>query len=166
MDWSPVAEAADLVALLRQAAPGGAHLVGHSRGATSASWVAVEEPVLARSLALVASPPQASEAFRAHFRDLLPRVRTEREREALRYLAEIPEEDFPAFALRRWRGRALVVEAGRDPLYAPTQTLFWRAFLPYADFERVDDAGHDLPRERPEWLAERLLRFFADAEAP
>ncbi|GEM_PF-6569243 len=164
MDWSPRAEAADLTELLRRAAPEGAHLVGHSRGATALSWIAVEEPDFARSLALVASPPQASEAFRARFRDRLARARDPREAEALRYLSSIPDDDFPAESLRRWRGRALVVEAGRDPLYGPTSTLFWRAFLPFAEFERLDDAGHDVPRERPGWLADRLLRFVAAAE--
>lgn len=165
-DWSPQAAARDALLLLRHAAPEGAHLVGHSRGATAASWIAVEEPTLARSLALVASPPQATEVFRATFRRQLAHAKDERARAALRYLSEIPDDDFPTYALRQYRGRALVVEAEDDPLYGPTSTLFWRAFLPYADFERVP-GGHEFFRESPEkeaWLADRLLRHLAEAE--
>ena len=164
MDWSPLADARDVTDLLRAATPEGAHLVGHSRGATSAAWVAVEEPALARSLAVVASPPQASEVFRAHFRKLLAREADPRRAEALSYLAAVPEEDFPAHALRRYRGRALVVEAEDDPLYSPTHTMFWRMFLPYAAFERVP-GGHRFFAESDEgaaWLAERLLRHVAE----
>ncbi|MEA3201977.1 MAG: hypothetical protein QOE90_3405 [Thermoplasmata archaeon] len=159
-DWSPEAEARDVERLLR-ALGEPAHLVGHSRGATAASWIAATEPTLVRSLAVVCSPPQASEAFRARFRQRAPR--DAREAEALRYLSTIPDEAFPAEALRRWRGPALVVEASRDPFYGPTSTLFWRVFLPYAGFERVEDAGHDLPREKPDWLAARLLSFWEGA---
>lgn len=161
MDWSPVAEARDVADLLRTVAPEGAHLVGHSRGATSAGWVAVEEPALVRSLAVVASPPQASEVFRAHFRKLLARETDPRRAEALRYLAAVPEDDFPMHALRRFPGKALVVEAEDDPLYSPTHTMFWRMFLPYAGFERVN-GGHRFFAESDEgaaWLAERLLRL-------
>jgi pimeloyl-ACP methyl ester carboxylesterase len=159
LDWSPHAAAEEAVALLRREAREGAHLVGHSRGGTAASWIAVDAPELVKSLSVVASPPQMTEAFRAHFRHLAPRARDAREAEAFAYLASIPEDDFPAMALRRYRGRALVVEAARDPLYAPTQTLFWRAFLPFAEFERVEH-GHDVPREAPAWLAARLISFF------
>ena len=168
MDWSPVAEARDVGLFLRGLAPEGAHLVGHSRGGTSAGWVAVEEPALVRSLAVVASPPQASEVFRAHFRRLLERETDPRRADALRYLAAIPEDDFPTHALRRYRGRALVVEAEDDPLYSPTHTMFWRMFLPYAGFERAQ-GGHRFFAESDEgaaWLAERLLRHLAGAETP
>lgn len=148
--------------VVRKVAPGGAHLVGHSRGATLASWLAVESPDLAASLTVVASPPQASEAFRAHFR-------REHERApdpTLAYLARIEDDDFPAHALRRYRGPALVVEAGDDPLYSPTHTLFWRAFLPYAAFERVE-GGHAFFTRDPgaSWLADRLLRHLEAADA-
>lgn len=165
--WSPPAEGRALVALLSRLAPEGAHLVGHSRGATSASWVAVEAPELARSLAVVASPPQASEAFRGAFRRQLERATDPREASALRYLSTIPEDDFPAYALRRYTSPALVVEFEDDPLYAPTQTLFWRAFLPYASFERVP-GGHRAfaeSEERAEWLARRVLAHVRDAES-
>lgn len=160
MDWSPQADARDVAALLAEVAPEGAHLVGHSRGATSACWIATEEPQLARSLAVVASPPQASEVFRAAFRRALARAEDPREREALAYLAQIPEDDFPTFALRRYRGPALVVEAEDDPLYSPSGTLFWRMFLPYGEFERVP-GGHRVFAEDEDaarWLAGRLLR--------
>lgn len=160
MDWSPQADARDVARLLREHAPEGAHLVGHSRGGTSASWLAVEEPALARSLAVVASPPQASEVFRAHFRRLLERETDPRRADALRYLATIPDDDFPEHALRRYRGPALVVEAEDDPLYSPTHTLFWRMFVPYGGFERVP-GGHRFFAESDgsaAWLAGRLLR--------
>lgn len=164
-DWSPRAAADDLAALLREAAPGGAHLVGHSRGATAAAWLAMDAPELARSLSVVASPPQASEAFRAHFRRLLAEAKEPREAEALRYLSAIPDEDFPAEALRRFRGPCLVVEPSDDPLYAPTSTLFWRAFLPYADFERPPGGHRFFARgEGAEWLARRLLAFLEAAD--
>ena len=165
--WGPEAVADDALALLRAVGP--AHLVGHSRGGTAASWVAVREPALARSLAVVASPPEASEAFRAHVRPLPG--------EANAYLAAIPDDAVPAHALRKYAGPALVVEAEDDPLYSPTHTLFWRAYLPYASFERVPGAGriptgssaplsggHDFFEDDPAWLAERLLRHFAEAE--
>lgn len=167
MDWSPLADARDVVDLLRREAPEGAHLAGHSRGGTSACWAAVEEPGLVRSLAVVASPPQASEVFRAHFRRLAQRETEPRRLDALRYLSTIPEDDFPTHALRRWRGPALVVEAEDDPLYSPTHTMFWRMFLPYAAFERVP-GGHRFPAESEEgaaWLSERLLRLASEAEA-
>lgn len=144
-----------------------AHLVGHSRGGTAASWLAVEMPEAARSLAVVASPPQASEVFRAHFAKRVDRARSPRERSTLEYLAAIPDDDFPQHALRRYRGRALVVEYEDDPLYGPTQTLFWRMFLPYADFERVP-GGHRAFAENGEaaaWLARRILAHVEAAEA-
>jgi pimeloyl-ACP methyl ester carboxylesterase len=147
----PREAATELAALL----PAPAHLVGHGRGATVASWIAVEEPRLARSLAVVASPPEGSEAFRAYFRE-----------RGARHLAELPDDAWPGLALRRYRGPALVVEAEDDPLYSPTHTLFWRAYLPYASFERVP-GNHAFFRESPAreaWLADRLLSFFAEAE--
>lgn len=168
--WGPEAVAEDAQALLREAAPAGAHLVGASRGATVASWVAVEAPGLVRSLAVVASPPQATEAFRATFRRKAERLGPEgdaRVRGALRYLATIPDDAFPTHALRRYEGRALVVEAEDDPLYSPTSTLFWRAFLPYADFERIP-GGHTF-YEEPEgarWLAARLFAHVSAASSP
>lgn len=162
MDWSPEGEAAQVARLLD--AP--AHLVGHSRGATSLSWVAVEHPELARSLAVIASPPQPSEAFRAHFRHQLGAAQSERAREALAYLARIPDDHFPGHALRRYRGRALVVEVGDDPLYSPTHTMFWRLFLPYAQFERLDAGGHRFfaTDVGARWLADRLLAHVREAE--
>lgn len=166
-DWSPQADARDVAELIRDRWPSGAHLVGHSRGATSASWIAVDEPDLARSLVVVASPPVASEVFRAAFRKQLARATDERARRALAYLSQIPDDDFPQHALRRYRGPALVVEAEDDPLYAPTHTMFWRLFLPYADFERVP-GGHRFfadDAERARWLAERVLRHVRAAEA-
>jgi len=163
MDWSPRAESDDVLVALRDLAPEGAHLVGHSRGATSASWVAALEPALARSLAVVASPPQASEAFRAHFRSV--QTSGPREREACAYLATIPDDAFPAEALRRYRGPALVVEPSDDPLYSPVGTMFWRAFLPFADFERPP-GPHRFHASEPgaSWLASRLLRFLEAAD--
>lgn len=157
MDWSPRMDAEDVLDALAEPA----HLVGHSRGATSASWIAVDSPERARSLAVIASPPQASEAFRAHFRKLAPR--DPRAAEAFRYLASIPDDDFPGALLRRYRGASLVVEPSDDPLYAPTSTLFWRAFLPFAQFERPP-GGHRLPLESPEWLSARLLEHVESAE--
>src|SRR5205807_2307743 len=62
--WRPGEAAPALEARLRREAPGGAHLVGHSRGATVAAWVAARAPELAASLAVVCSPPEPSEAFR------------------------------------------------------------------------------------------------------
>ena len=161
-DHSPQAQAARA----RERIPaGGAHLVGHSRGATAASWIAVEHPEHARSLTIVASPPHASEVFRAAFRKRLERAPPP-ERSALEYLATIPEDDFPQHALRRYRGRALVVEYEDDPLYSPTQTMFWRMFLPYADFERVP-GGHRAFAEdasAAEWLAGRIATHVERAE--
>ncbi|HEX2021142.1 MAG TPA: alpha/beta fold hydrolase [Candidatus Thermoplasmatota archaeon] len=165
MAWSPQADAADVADLLRRVAPDGAHLVGHSRGGTSACWVAAEDPRLARSLAVVCSPPQATEAFRARFRHRLAQARDGRERAALEYLSRIPDDDFPQHALRRFERPALVVEAGDDPLYSPTDTLFWRAFLPYARFERVE-GGHRFFADDPgaARLAAMLLDLAAEAE--
>lgn len=145
-----------------------AHVVGHSRGGTAAGWLAAEdEPAaLVHSLAVVASPPQASEVFRAHFRQRLPHARDEGQRRALKYLATIPDDDFPQHALRRYRGRALVVEYEDDPLYSPTHTMFWRMFLPYADFERVP-GGHRAFAESADagaWLAQRILAHVDAAE--
>ena len=146
-----------------------AHVVGHSRGGTAAGWLAVEDEHAREvlSLAVVASPPQASEVFRAHFRGRLPRARNEPQRRALAYLAGISDDDFPQHALRRYRGRALVVEYEDDPLYSPTHTMFWRMFLPYAVFERVP-GGHRAfaeEREAAAWLAGRILRHVEEAEA-
>jgi len=146
--------------------PQGAHLVGHSRGGTAASWLAVERPETVRSLAVVASPPQPGEAFRAAFRKRLERASPE-ERGTLEYLAALPDDDFPQHALRRWRGATLVVEYEDDPLYSPTHTMFWRMFLPYASFERVP-GGHRAFAESDEaarWLAERLARHVEAADA-
>lgn len=145
---------------------GGAHLVGHSRGATVASWVAVEHPELVKSLALIASPPVASEVFRAAFARRLPRA-SEAERPTLEYLAAIPDDDFPQHALRRYRGRALVVEYEDDPLYSPTHTMFWRLFLPYGDFERVPGGHRALADDdaSAQWLAQRLDAHLRAAES-
>lgn len=142
-----------------------AHVVGHSRGGTAAGWLAVEHPAGVRSLAVVASPPQASEAFRALFRRQLPTARAE-DLPALRYLSDIPDDAFPEMQLRRFPGRALVVEYEDDPFYSPTHTLFWRAQLPYADFERVP-GGHRAFAESDEaasWLARRILAHVEAAE--
>ena len=135
-----------------------AHVVGHSRGGTSAGWLAVEREKDVLSLAIVASPPHASEAFRAAFRKRLPRARDERERRTLEYLATIPDEDLPQHALRRYRGPALVIEYEDDPLYSPTHTMFWRMFLPYAAFERVPGGHRAFAESDPgaEWLAARI----------
>lgn len=143
-----------------------AHVVGHSRGGTAAGWLATQRPDDVLSLAVVASPPQPSEAFRAHFRQRIPRARTPEQRATLEYLATIPDDDFPQHALRRYAGRALVIEYEDDPLYSPTHTLFWRAFLPYADFERVP-GGHRAFAESADaaaWLAERVLAHVRAAE--
>ena len=159
---SPIAQAERVAATLSE---GGAHLVGHSRGATAAAWIAAERPELASSLAVIASPPQASEAFRAAFRKRLASAR-EDERATLAYLAEIPDDDFPQHALRRYAGSALVVEYEDDPLYSPTHTMFWRMFLPYAAFERVP-GGHRAFAEddaAAEWLARRVGEHVAGAE--
>lgn len=159
---SPVEAAESLTQLLREPA----HLVGHSRGGTVASWIATHRPDLARSLAVIASPPEGSEAFRAHFRDLTRAARSTAEQRALDVLSKLPDDAWPGMALRRYRGRALIVEAEDDPLYSPTHTLFWRAYLPYAAFERVP-GGHEFFAESPEkeaWLAQRLLRHVEEAE--
>lgn len=145
---SPEEAALSLIAKLE----GPAHFVGHSRGGTIASWIAVHAPHLVKSLAVVASPPEASEAFRAHFRG------------KHEYLASIPDDAFPTHALRRYRGGALVVEVGDDPLYSPTHTLFWRAYLPYARFERFDEGGHDfLTREPGASKLAQILREHVEA---
>lgn len=167
MDWSPLADAEDVADLLHEKAPEGAHLVGHSRGGTTASWLAVEWPHLAQSLAIVASPPVANEVFRARFRERLARAEDARSREALDYLSGIPEDDFPQHALRRYRGPALVVEVGDDALYSPTHTMFWRLFLPYAELERVESGGHRFFADHDDgaaWLARRILRHVHAAE--
>jgi pimeloyl-ACP methyl ester carboxylesterase len=166
--WAIEDEARDVASLLRALAPEGAHLVGHSRGATVASWVAAEAPELARTLAIVASPPQAGEAFRAHFRQRIERAQDERSRDALRYLSTLSDDEFPQHALRRYESPALVVEAEDDPLYSPVGTMFWRMFLPYADFERVP-GGHRFfaeSDEQAEWLARRLLAHVARPQVP
>ena len=162
-DHSPRAQAeraADLVP------PGGAHVVGHSRGGAAACWLAVERPELVRSLAVVASPPGSGEAFRAWFRSRLERAKPEH-REILASQAALTDDDFAQHALRRYQGRALVVEYEDDALYSPTHTLFWRMFLPYADFERVP-GGHRAFGESDEsarWLAERLRAHFGSSES-
>lgn len=160
LEPSPQATAHDALPLLP------AHVVGHSRGATAAGWLAVEHPALVESLTVVASPPQASEAFRAYFRQRIPHARADA-LPTLEYLAHIPDDDFPAEALRRYRGRALVVEYEDDPLYSPLHTLFWRMFLPYADFERVP-GGHRAFAENEDsaaWLAARVHKHVEAAEA-
>lgn len=158
-DWSPQA----LADALRPLLP--AHVIGHSRGGTAASWLAVDAPEKVLSLTVVCSPPQASEAFRAHFERALPDAQDAAARGAFTYLASIPEDDFPTLALRKYRGPALVVESGDDPLYSPTHTMFWRQYLPYASFERTE-GGHAFFTKEPgaSWLADRLLLHLAEAE--
>lgn len=171
MDWGPQAAAQDVVAALDALAPDGAHLVGHSRGATAAAWVAVERPDLARSLAVVCAPAEGGEAFRALHRRALAGLRPDaapHKREALARLAALPDDAFPAQLLRRYRGAALVVEAEDDPYYSPTQTLFWRRDLPYAAFERVP-GGHAFfaeSEDKERWLAERILKHLEGAQRP
>ena len=163
--WRPDEAAPALEARLRRELPDGAHLVGHSRGATLASWIAARAPELAASLAVVASPPEPSEAFRAHFRQRIRLAKDAHAREALEAMAIIPDEAFPGIELRRYQKTALVVEVGNDTLYSPTHTLFWRMFLPYASFERVDaDHRSILSGADARWLGERLARHFAEAE--
>lgn len=145
--------------------PGGAHVVGHSRGGAAACWLAVEHPELVLSLAVVASPPFPSEVFRAWSRRLAQGARPE-QREALLMQAALTDDDFAQHALRRYQGRALVVEYEDDELYSPTQTMFWRMFLPYADFERVPGRHRALAEseEAALWLARRLRAHLEAAE--
>jgi len=166
-DWDATHEADRHAAWLRSVCPQGAHLVGASRGATLAGWLAIMAPELVHTVSFIASPPQASEAFRLHWADILARAGdslSPRRRDALAYLAAIPEDDFPAYGLRALSMPILVVEAGADPLYSPTHTLFWRAFTPYAEFERRDEADHDFYQhdDGARWLADRLARFVAE----
>ena len=164
--WRPDEAAPALEARLREAVPEGSHLVGHSRGATLASWIAVRAPELVASLAIVCSPPEPGEAFRAYFRDRISGARDERAREAIEAMARMPDDAFPGVALRRFRKPALVVEASDDPLYSPTHTLFWRMFLPYAGFERLEGADHAsiLRGDHARWLAGRLVQHIMEAE--
>lgn len=164
--WRPDEAAPAFEARLRAHAPDGAHLVGHSRGATLASWAAVHAPELVASLTIVASPPESSEVFRAHFRDRAPLAKDAHARDALDAMASMPEEAFPAIALRRYQQPALVIEAADDPLYSPTHTLFWRMFLPYASFERREGADHAtiLRGDHARWLAERIARHVLEAQ--
>lgn len=161
-EQTPLAQALRVAELLPE---GGAHVVGHSRGGAAASWLAVEFPELVRSLAIVASPPQPGEAFRAWFRQRMERARPEHQA-VYASQAALVDDDFPQHALRRYPGRALVVEYEDDELYSPTHTLFWRMFLPYADFERVP-GGHRALAESEDaarWLADRLREHFDAAE--
>lgn len=120
------------------------HVVGIGLGGAAAGWLALERPDLVASLTMVSAPPQGSEVLRAHLRGRVP--------EAL-----LEEDAFPERSLRLYRGRALVVEAGEDPLYSPTSTLFWRMFLPYATFARADASALQLRNGAPlRWLCERL----------
>lgn len=163
-DHTPRAQAERAAAFVP---PGGAHVVGHSRGGAAACWLAVDRPELTKSLAVVASPPQSSEVFRAWFLQRMERARPEH-RETLALQAALTDDDFAQHALRRYRGRALVVEFEDDPLYSPTQTMFWRMFLPYGDFERVP-GGHRAIAESDDsarWLADRLRAHFDAAELP
>lgn len=164
--WRPDEAAPALEARLGREHPGGAHLVGHGRGATVATWIAVNAPALVTSLTIVASPPEAGEAFRAHFRDRIARARDAGTREAFEAMATLPDDAFPGVALRRYQRPVLVVEAADDVLYSPTHTLFWRMFLPYASFERVEGADDAslLRGERARWLAQRIRAHLGEAE--
>lgn len=167
----------DAAAWLDAVAPGRVHLVGHSRGATVAAWLALDRPGKVASVALAASPPMASEAFRAFHRALLARAkRPEGSRGELaeatwRWLSEIDDGDFPAEAMTQIRAPALVLEAGDDPLYSPTHTMFWRAWMKHARVERLDSGGHNFPFDDgtgEAWFHARLLEHLeaaASAEA-
>jgi pimeloyl-ACP methyl ester carboxylesterase len=164
--WRPDEAEPAIEARLRRDHPDGAHLVGHSRGAALASWIAVRAPELVATLTIVGSPPQPSEVFRAYFRDRIPHAKDAHQREALEAMAAMPDDAFPGLALRRYQKPALVVELADDPLYSPTHTLFWRMFLPYANFERVEDADHVaiLRGAHAKWLADRIRAHFLEAE--
>ncbi len=164
--------AEDAGAFLDAVAPGArVVVVGHSRGGTVGAWLAVERPDLVAGLVAVCTPAMASEAFRARWRATMASEPTRGSGdEALRartldYLARIPDDHFPAESMTRFRGRALVVEAGQDPLYSPVSTMFWRAWLRQAEVERFE-GGHDFLFDGgagEAWFGDRIARFLAGA---
>jgi pimeloyl-ACP methyl ester carboxylesterase len=53
----------------------------------------------------------------------------------------------------------LVVWAEDDRLMPPAYARKWQALLPHAEAVCIDDAGHMLPYEQPQALAEKVLAF-------
>lgn len=77
-------------------------------------------------------------------------------------LAAIGRENFAYRAPADWGERSiptLLIAGGREPRAVAQGMRLLQAARPEAEFELVADAGHNVPFDRPAWLAARLERF-------
>lgn len=61
-------------------------------------------------------------------------------------------------------GRALILAGSREQNFMRRSAAALREGLPNGSWEIVDGAGHGIPLQRPEWLADRIEQWFLDAE--
>lgn len=108
------------------------------------------------------------EDFRIYSRDL--RSPTRARASALLYRTFLLRELVPVLA-GRYRGTrletpTLILHGKRDGAVPPRLVAGQERHAADLRVELVPDAGHFLPEERPEFVAGRLLAFFAEADEP
>jgi len=108
------------------------------------------------------------EDFRIYSRDL--RSPTRARASALLYRTFLLRELLPVAAGRYRKARletpTLVLHGKRDGAVPPRLVAGHERHAADLRVELVPDAGHFLPEERPELVAEKILAFFAEADEP
>ena len=143
-------------------------LIGHSFGGALATQLAVDYPKKVRAIVLLASSldpaleplhPLQKVGAVFPFSTILPRVINNSNRELLSLHSSLPQLEK---RLKTLKQPVLVIHAKDDPLCSFDTIFYYREKLINAQkIEEVflDEGGHYLPWEKPEWILETILSF-------